>query len=62
VSALKQRVDSVVKEGIKQIWLTSEDTGAYGRDIGSNISILLKTLVDSLPDDVMLRVFLSFSR
>jgi threonylcarbamoyladenosine tRNA methylthiotransferase CDKAL1 len=38
--------------------LTSEDTGAYGRDIGTNISELLKSIVEVLPDGVMLRVII----
>lgn len=41
---------------MKEIWLTSEDTGAYGRDIGTDISELLKLLVEKLPNDVMLRI------
>ncbi len=36
--AIVQRVSSVVKEGVKELWLTSEDTGAYGRDLNTNIS------------------------
>jgi threonylcarbamoyladenosine tRNA methylthiotransferase CDKAL1 len=51
-----ERVVSVCKEGVKEIWLTSEDTGAWGRDLDSNISVLLKALVEILPTDVMLRV------
>jgi threonylcarbamoyladenosine tRNA methylthiotransferase CDKAL1 len=31
-------VKAVVKEGVKEVWLTSEDTGAYGRDLNTNIS------------------------
>ncbi len=46
----------MIQEGVKEIWITSEDTGAYGRDIGSNIADLLKGIVNSLPADVMLRV------
>lgn len=36
--------------------MTSEDTGAYGRDIGTNIAELLNQIVTILPDGVMLRV------
>lgn len=39
-----------------EIWLSSEDTGAYGRDVGSSLSELLEALVAVLPQDVMLRV------
>jgi threonylcarbamoyladenosine tRNA methylthiotransferase CDKAL1 len=38
-----------LSEGVKEIWLTSEDTGAYGRDINTNISELLKVLTEGLP-------------
>lgn len=43
-------------EGVAEIWLTSEDTGAYGRDIGTNIVELLVLLLKNLPPNVMLRV------
>jgi threonylcarbamoyladenosine tRNA methylthiotransferase CDKAL1 len=43
-------------EGVKEIWMTSEDTGAYGLDIGSNISELLIEFVEAMPDDLMLRI------
>ena len=33
---IENRVKEVVREGIKDIWLTSEDTGAYGRDAGNS--------------------------
>lgn len=39
-----------------EIWLTSEDTGAYGRDIGTDIVQLLDAIVAVLPKGVMLRV------
>jgi threonylcarbamoyladenosine tRNA methylthiotransferase CDKAL1 len=43
-------------EGVKEIWLTSEDTGAYGRDIDTNIVELLWSILDVLPEPVMLRL------
>ncbi|CAA2944468.1 threonylcarbamoyladenosine tRNA methylthiotransferase [Olea europaea subsp. europaea] len=41
-----------------EIWLSSEDTGAYGRDLGANLPILLNALVAELPSDgsTMLRI------
>ena len=39
-----------------EIWLTSEDTGAYGRDIGVSLPQLLWQLVDVIPDGCMLRL------
>ena len=41
MQAIWDRVDSVIREGVKEIWLTSEDTGAYGIDIGVTIVDLL---------------------
>eukprot|EP00913_Durusdinium_trenchii_P029694 g27831.t1 len=45
-----------VAEGVSEIWLTSEDTGAYGIDIGSNIASLLHRVADALPSHVMLKL------
>ncbi|HIE18908.1 TPA: tRNA (N(6)-L-threonylcarbamoyladenosine(37)-C(2))-methylthiotransferase, partial [Candidatus Bathyarchaeota archaeon] len=36
-----EKVKKAVSEGIKEIWLTSQDSGAYGRDIGTNPAELL---------------------
>ncbi|EFN58477.1 hypothetical protein CHLNCDRAFT_19538, partial [Chlorella variabilis] len=43
---------------VREIWLSSEDTGAYGRDIGTSLPALLRELVEVLPPDgrCMLRV------
>ncbi|XP_071716055.1 uncharacterized protein [Rutidosis leptorrhynchoides] len=58
VDSLVGRVKSVVDDGVKEIWLSSEDTGAYGRDIGVNLPILLNAIVEALPSDgsTMLRI------
>ncbi|KAL7118251.1 hypothetical protein ACP275_03G123900 [Erythranthe tilingii] len=58
VDGLVGRVRSVIADGVKEIWLSSEDTGAYGRDIGVNLPILLNSLVAELPSDgsTMLRI------
>jgi len=50
------RVRSVVQEGVTEIWLTSEDTGTYGRDIGSSLPELLWAVVAELTEGVMMRV------
>lgn len=44
------------QEGVCEIWLTSEDTGAYGRDIGTSLPELLRQLVRVIPDGCMLRL------
>lgn len=41
---------------MKEIWLTSEDTGTYGRDIGTSLPQLLWKLVKVIPDGCMLRI------
>ena len=43
---------------MREVWLSSEDTGAYGRDIGTDLPALLRALVAVLPQDgrTMLRV------
>ncbi|KAK7404214.1 hypothetical protein VNO78_04904 [Psophocarpus tetragonolobus] len=58
IDSLVGRVKSVISEGVKEIWLSSEDTGAYGRDIGVNLPTLLNSLVAELPADAstMLRI------
>uniref|UniRef100_A0A1B0C2H0 tRNA-t(6)A37 methylthiotransferase n=1 Tax=Glossina palpalis gambiensis TaxID=67801 RepID=A0A1B0C2H0_9MUSC len=50
------RAQQSFNEGCCEIWLTSEDTGAYGRDIGSSLPELLWQLVDVIPKNCMLRV------
>ncbi|CAK8575296.1 unnamed protein product [Lathyrus sativus] len=58
IDSLVGRVKSVVSDGVKEIWLSSEDTGAYGRDIGVNLPNLLNAIVEELPADgsTMLRI------
>ncbi|GER27535.1 (Dimethylallyl)adenosine tRNAmethylthiotransferase MiaB [Striga asiatica] len=58
VDSLVGRVRTVIAYGVKEIWLSSEDTGAYGRDIGVNLPILLNSLVAEMPSDgsTMLRI------
>jgi len=49
------RAVQVAQDGVCQIELASEDMGAYGVDIGTNIVELLRRLSDALPPGVMLR-------
>jgi threonylcarbamoyladenosine tRNA methylthiotransferase CDKAL1 len=41
---------------VVEIWMTSEDTGAYGRDIGASLPELLWRVVELLPEGTMLRL------
>ncbi|XP_037950229.1 threonylcarbamoyladenosine tRNA methylthiotransferase-like [Teleopsis dalmanni] len=50
------RAKQAFAEGCCEIWLTSEDTGAYGRDIGTSLPELLWQLVEVIPEHCMLRV------
>lgn len=55
-NAIVARAQAAVDEGVMEIWLTSEDTGAYGRDIDTDLPTLLKRIVKILPNNVMLRL------
>lgn len=50
------RAKQAFDEGVCELWLTSEDTGAYGRDIGTSLPELLWQLVDVIPEGCMMRV------
>ncbi|XP_003788426.1 threonylcarbamoyladenosine tRNA methylthiotransferase [Otolemur garnettii] len=56
IDELVDRAKQSFQEGVCEIWLTSEDTGAYGRDIGTNLPTLLWKLVEVIPEGAMLRV------
>lgn len=56
VHEIVSRAQEAFCEGVKEIWLTSEDTGAYGRDIGSNLPELLRQLLSVIPDGCRLRL------
>ncbi|VCX36276.1 unnamed protein product [Gulo gulo] len=56
IEELVERAKQSFQEGVCEIWLTSEDTGAYGRDIGTNLPALLWKLVEVIPEGAMLRL------
>ncbi|XP_013136509.1 PREDICTED: threonylcarbamoyladenosine tRNA methylthiotransferase [Papilio polytes] len=51
-----ERARQSFTEGVVEIWLTSEDTGTYGRDIGTSLPALLRRLVAVLPAGCRLRL------
>ncbi|XP_052758922.1 threonylcarbamoyladenosine tRNA methylthiotransferase [Galleria mellonella] len=51
-----ERARQSFQEGVCEIWLTSEDTGTYGRDIGSSLPELLWRLVEVIPEGCRLRL------
>ncbi|XP_026638900.1 threonylcarbamoyladenosine tRNA methylthiotransferase isoform X2 [Microtus ochrogaster] len=56
IDELVERAKQSFQEGVCEIWLTSEDTGAYGRDIGTDLPTLLWKLVEVIPEGAMLRL------
>lgn len=56
LDALVARAKKVIEEGVTEIWLSSEDTGAYGIDLNTDLPTLLRALLDVIPPGVMLRV------
>ncbi|CAI5721273.1 unnamed protein product [Peronospora destructor] len=56
IEAIVSRAQAVIDEGVTEIWLSSEDTGAYGIDIGTDLPTLLRKLLEVVPDGIMLRV------
>ncbi|XP_026463557.1 threonylcarbamoyladenosine tRNA methylthiotransferase-like [Ctenocephalides felis] len=51
-----ERAKQAFSEGVCEIWLTSEDTGTYGRDIGTDLPTLLWKLVEVIPNGCRLRL------
>ncbi|CAG9805860.1 unnamed protein product [Chironomus riparius] len=51
-----QRAKDAFEEGVVELWLTSEDTGTYGRDIDSSLPELLYKLVEVIPEGCKMRI------
>lgn len=60
IEEIVQRVTSVLDEGVLEVWLTSEDIGAYGRDLDVSIVDLLYAIIQAMEkhssQNAMLRV------
>ncbi len=50
-----RQVQTEIKEGCKEVWLTSTDNGCYGFDIGTDLPSLVNAVVE-IPEDFMIRV------
>ena len=50
-----RQVQTEIKEGCKEIWLTSTDNGCYGFDIGTDLPSLVNSVAE-IPEDFMIRV------
>jgi MiaB-like tRNA modifying enzyme len=44
-SSIIERIKEDVKNGFKEFWITSQDNGCYGFDIGTNLAELLNAIV-----------------
>jgi len=45
-SLILERIKRAVSEGVREVWITSQDSGAYGMDIGTNLAELLREIVE----------------
>ena len=50
-----RQVQTEIKEGCKEVWLTSTDNGCYGFDIGTDLPSLVNA-ISEIPEEFMLRV------
>lgn len=55
IEEIKKQIETALKEGVKEIWLTAQDTGCYGKDIGLNLPALLNELL-KIPGDYKIRL------
>ena len=44
VEEIVEKVKCELASGAKEFWLTSQDTACYGRDLGTNLAVLLKSV------------------
>jgi threonylcarbamoyladenosine tRNA methylthiotransferase CDKAL1 len=55
INEILREAKVALKDGVKEIWLTSQDTFCYGFDIGTDLPELLRQLVE-LPGDFKIRI------
>ncbi len=55
IESILKEIEKAVDEGCKEIWLTSQDTGAYGKDIDSSLVELLREIF-KIEKNFMIRV------
>jgi MiaB-like tRNA modifying enzyme len=41
-----RQIRSAVRDEVKEVWITAQDTGCYGKDIGENLISLLKEVLE----------------
>lgn len=54
-----QSIKRALSDGAKEIWLTSQDCGAYGLDRKENLAILLRYILDNTPTGYRIRLGMS---
>ncbi|MEM2760666.1 MAG: tRNA (N(6)-L-threonylcarbamoyladenosine(37)-C(2))-methylthiotransferase [Nitrososphaerales archaeon] len=55
IGDIVRQVRNDVREGCREVWLTSTDNGAYGRDLNCNLADLLRNICE-IEGDFMVRV------
>lgn len=55
IDNIKTTMQNAINQGVKEIWLTSQDTGCYGFDINTNLVELLKELL-KIDGDYRIRI------
>ena len=55
IGDIVRQVQTEIKEGCKEVWLTSTDNGCYGFDIGTDLPTLVDN-VSEIPENFMIRV------
>jgi threonylcarbamoyladenosine tRNA methylthiotransferase CDKAL1 len=55
INEVTEKIRNDLAAGVKEFWITSQDTACYGRDIGTNLAVLLKALGE-LKGDFHIRV------
>ena len=55
IGDIVRQVQTEIREGCKEVWLTSTDNGCYGFDIGTDLPTLVDN-VSEIPEDFMIRV------
>ncbi|MEM2931611.1 MAG: tRNA (N(6)-L-threonylcarbamoyladenosine(37)-C(2))-methylthiotransferase [Nitrososphaerota archaeon] len=54
--SIRKQIETAVRDGCREIWLTSQDNSAYGLDIGTNIAELLSDICKNIDGDFLIRV------
>ncbi len=55
IKEIKEQFINYLSQGVKEIWITSQDSGAYGKDIHTDLCKLLKELL-SIDKDYIIRI------